>query len=326
MSAYEVESPQGDMSIADISIVGEINPDLIMTGAPRDLPEEREILASGFTLTLGSSSAILAHNLALLGSRVQFCSRVGHDMLGEMCLEMLRKAGVDLSGVVRSATGTHTGVTLILPLAETRRIITYPGSMFEMCFDDLDLDYLAQSRHFHLSSYFLHRQLIPSIPRLFKEMKQRGLTVSLDTNDDPDGRWESGLLDAISLVDVLFATESEAKKIAGTEDFVQPLLAKVPLLVVKRGERGASAYTQKQRYDSAALRVQVCDSVGAGDTFDAGFLHRWVRDESIESCLSFGNLAGGLSVTRPGGVGAFSDADYRNSFFARHWKQNELVL
>jgi sugar/nucleoside kinase (ribokinase family) len=320
MSTYSDE-PQR----ADISIVGEINPDFIVRGVPQELPEEREVLASGFTLTLGSSSAILAHNLSLLGSRVLFCSRVGKDMLGEVCLEMLSKAGVDLSHVVQSATGANTGVTLIFPLAETRRIITYPGTMFEMCFEDLDLDYLAQARHFHLSSYFLHHKLIPDIPRLFEEMKRRGLTVSLDTNDDPDGTWGAGLQDAISLVDVLFATEGEAKKIAGSEDYVSTLRAKVPLLVIKRGVHGASAYTGDRRYDAAALRVEVSDSVGAGDTFDAGFLHRWVCEEPIETCLAFGNVVGGLSVTRPGGIEAFSDADYRESFLARHWKQNVLV-
>ena len=86
----------------DVAIVGETNPDLIVYGLPRDLPEEREILASNFTLTLGSSSAILAHNLSLLGSSVTFSSRVGRDALGETCLERLREAGVELSHVVHS--------------------------------------------------------------------------------------------------------------------------------------------------------------------------------------------------------------------------------
>ncbi len=64
----------------DVAIVGELNPDLILYGVPHELPEEREVLASGFTLTLGSSSAILAHNLSLLVSKVTFSSRVGCDV------------------------------------------------------------------------------------------------------------------------------------------------------------------------------------------------------------------------------------------------------
>src|SRR6202453_3996468 len=172
----------------DIAIVGELNPDLIVYGVPSEVPEEREVLASGFSLTLGSSSAILAHNLALLGSKVTFTSRVGCDALGAMCCDRLREGGVEVDRVVRSSSGSNTGITLILPLTATRRILTYPGTMFEMGVEDLDLDYLATAKHFHLSSLFLHRKLSPDIPWLFREMKRRGLTTSLDTNDDPEGK------------------------------------------------------------------------------------------------------------------------------------------
>jgi sugar/nucleoside kinase (ribokinase family) len=152
------------MGQPDVAVVGELNPDLIVYGVPRELPEEHEILASGYTLTLGSSSAILAHNLALLGSRVTFSSRIGCDVLGELCCEKLRDAGVEVNRVVRSTSGSNTGITLILPLTATRRILTYPGAMFEMGIEDLDLNYLATAKHFHLSSLFLHRKLSPHIP------------------------------------------------------------------------------------------------------------------------------------------------------------------
>ncbi len=165
----------------DVAIVGELNPDLIVYGLPRELPEEREVLARQFSLTLGSSSAILAHNLSILGSKVSFSSRIGVDLFGEMCWQRLKDAGVDVGHVVRSASGCSTGITFILPLETTRRILTYPGAMFEMGIEDLDLDFLATARHFHLSSLFLHRKLFPDIPRLFKEMKGRGLTTSLDS-------------------------------------------------------------------------------------------------------------------------------------------------
>lgn len=309
----------------DVAIVGEINPDLIVYGLPRELPEEREVLASGFTLTLGSSSAILAHNLALLGSKVSFSSRIGSDVLGEMCCQKLREAGVELDHVVHSTSGSSTGITLILPLTTTRRILTYPGAMFEMGIEDLDLDYLATAKHFHLSSLFLHRKLSPDIPWLFKEMKRRGLTTSLDTNDDPEDKWEGVLEDVLPLVDLLFCTEEELTKIAKVEAAVDHVSAKVPLLVVKRGARGASAYTEGRRIDVPSLRVDVTDSVGAGDTFDAGFLHQWVRHAPLETCVAYGNLAGGLSVTRSGGIEAFIDSAYRQSFFERHWQQNTLV-
>jgi sugar/nucleoside kinase (ribokinase family) len=316
----------------EISVVGELNPDLIVYGLPRELPEEREILASGFEMTLGSSSAIFAHNLALMGSRVGFTSRIGRDSLGEMCCQTLQAAGVDVSHVVRPATGVSTGVTLILPLADTRRILTYPGAMDEFSMEDIDIEYVASAKHFHLSSLFLHRKLSPDIPRMFSEMKQRGLTTSLDTNDDPSGKWGSVLSDVLPFVDLLLCTETELVKIARLNDLdaaTEKISALIPLLVVKRGAQGASAYTEGRRFNSPALHVEVKDSVGAGDTFDAGFVHQWVRHAPINTCLSYGNIAAALSVTRPGGVQAFQDSGYRQQFFTRHWQtagyEKELV-
>lgn len=312
----------------DVSIVGELNADLILYGLPRDLPEEREILASGFTMTLGSSSAILAHNLASMGTRVSFTSRIGPDALGEMCCQRLKEAGVDLSGVVRSTTGSSTGVTLILPLTDTRRILTYPGAMFEMGIEDIDIDRLASAKHFHMSSLFLHRKLTPDIPEIFREMKRRGLSTSLDTNDDPEDKWAGVLEEVLAITDLLFCNEDELIKIARTDDIESAraqVSAKVPLLVVKRGSRGASAWHEGKRMDVDGIRVNAVDPVGAGDSFDAGFLHQWVRRAPLETCLAYGNLAGALSVTRSGGTEAFRDAAYREQFVAAHWCAQALV-
>lgn len=321
----EIETQDVTMWRPDVAVVGEINPDLIVYGVPREVPEEREVLANGFSLTLGSSSAILAHNLALLGTKVAFSSRIGCDVLGQMCCERLKEAGVEIGHVVRSMFGTNTGITLILPLKTTRRIVTYPGTMFEMGIEDLDLDYLASARHFHLSSLFLHRKLSPDIPGLFREMKCRGLTTSLDTNDDPEGKWGGALEGVLPFVDLLFCTEVELVKIAKVDAAVERLSAIVPMLIVKRGARGASVFAMGRRIDMPALSVDVIDSVGAGDTFDAGFLHQWVRRAPLETCLAYGNLSGALSVTRSGGIEAFSDSAYRQSFFEQYWRQDALI-
>lgn len=309
----------------DVAIVGEINADLILYGLPRELAEETEILASGFTLTLGSSSAILAHNLSLLGNTVTFSARVGSDVLGEMCCRKLQERRIDLSHVVRSTSGSNTGVTVILPLSTTRRILTYPGTMSELTIEDLDLDFLATAKHFHLSSPFLQSKLLPDLPVLFKSMHDRGLTTSLDTNDDPSGKWEGIVDDVLPHVDLLFCTEDELRKLARIQDAEEHIASRVRYLVVKRGARGASLYAEGRRIDGPALQLPVVDAVGAGDTFDAGFLHRWIGRAPLETCLAYGNLAGGLSVTRPGGIEAFADENHRRKFFEQHWHEDSLV-
>jgi len=199
-----------------------------------------------------------------------------------------------------------------------RNILTYPGTIAETSWDDLDLDYLADSRHFHLSSYYLQRGLHPRVGELFQRLKSKGLTISLDTNDDPDDRWEGGLQEVLRYVDVFLPNEREACKAAGTKDLeaaIRKLSEWVPLVVVKLGRKGAMAQRGTERFVSSAREVVPVDTVGAGDSSDAGFLHQYVRGADLPSCLASGNLAGALSTTRPGGTDAFRDSTHREEFF-----------
>src|SRR5215470_4481538 len=288
------------MAKLDISIVGEINLDLILYGLPTEMPAERELLASGFQTTLGSSSAILAHNLAALGAKVGFVTKVGDDAFGDIALQRLAESGADLARVVR-ARGAGSGVTVILAHQSERHILTYPGTISQLRFEDLDLDYIASARHFHMSSLFLQHAMWERIPELFRLMKSKGLSTSLDTNDDPDDLWKGPLQGTLPFVDVLFPNEREAKKIANAsslEDAMSRLSELVPLVVVKLGACGAVAVRDRVRIRSEAIKVDAVDPVGAGDSFDAGFLHQYLRGADLETCLAFANVAGAFSTTQ----------------------------
>jgi sugar/nucleoside kinase (ribokinase family) len=308
------------MAQFDVTVAGELNLDLILYGLPDELEPEKELLAGDLALTLGSSSAIFAHNLAVIGNRVGFISRIGTDPLGKIALERLASGGVDVSRV-RSVSGpTKTGLTVIVTGRASRRILTYPGAMFEMGYDDLDLDYLRSGKHFHLSSYYLHRALRPRIAELFEQMKRAGLGTSLDTNDDPDDRWE-GLDDLLPLVDVLFVNEREAGKISGEDNLeaaVERLAGRVQVVAIKLGARGARVRCGKQEWTHAGYAVDAVDPVGAGDSFDAGFLHQYVRGADLQACLAGGNLAGAFSTTRPGGTEAFRERAEWQEFLQQH--------
>lgn len=302
----------------DVTIAGELNLDLILYGLPEQLAPERELLADRMMLTLGSSSAIVAHNLAALGSRVGFQSRIGDDSLGQIALERLRQGGVDVSQVRIAAGAITTGLTVILHHEAWRNILTYSGTIAETSWQDLDLDYLADSRHFHFSSYYLQRALRPRVGELFQRLKANGLTISLDTNDDPDDRWDGDLKDVLRHVDVFLPNEREACKAAGTDNMeaaIRKLSEWVPLVVVKLGRKGAMAQRGGERFVSPSREVETVDTVGAGDSFDAGFLHQFVRGVDLQTGLASGNLAGALSTTRPGGTEAFRDAAHRDKFF-----------
>jgi sugar/nucleoside kinase (ribokinase family) len=315
---------RGSMPKFDVTLAGEFNLDLLLYGLPEELPVERELLADRAAMVLGGSPAITAHNLAALGSRVGFISATAEDAFASICKREMEAAGVDLSRSIAAERGIGTGVTVLLQHDGVRRMLTYPGTTTGLRFDDLDQDYLTSARHFHLASYFLQTVLKQDVPRLFALLKEAGLTISLDTNDDPSGEWDRSITEVLRYVDVLLPNEREACEFAhadNLEDAIEWLLQFVPLITVKRGAQGAIACTRERWHTAPAIRVEAIDAVGAGDSFNAGFLHGFLQGWPVEQCLEYGNLAGAYSTTAIGGVAAFQNRTAMQQFFTEHLLQ-----
>jgi len=293
----------------DVAIAGELNLDMVLDGIPEAMPAERELLASAFQVTLGSSAAILAHNLASLGTKVGFVSLAARDDFGKLALDFLAQRGVDLSAM-RYDDDTGSGVSVVVNHGAVRHILTYLGTIAGMKSEHLDLDYLCSARHFHLSSLFLLRGLHQGLPAIFKAIKQRGLTISLDTNDDPDDRWDGVLEELLPLVDVLLPNERELLRItrcATIDDALTSISRTVPLTVVKCGAKGSMIQQGAKRLVIPGVVVAPLDAIGAGDSFNAGFLSCYVQGLAPEACAAAGNVTGALSTLKRGGIGAFRD-------------------
>jgi sugar/nucleoside kinase (ribokinase family) len=296
----------------DITIAGEINLDLILDGIAEPMPVERELLASGFRITLGSSAAILAHNIAALGMRVGFATLAARDDFSKIALSYLVERGVDLSGVKHSDSGAGSGVTVVVNHGAVRHILSYLGATTELRTEHLDIEHLCAARHFHLSSLFMLKGLHKDLPALFRAIRQRGLTISLDTNDDPDDVWGGVLDELLPLVDVLLPNERELLRITKTTNIDDALVAisrTVPLTVVKRGSHGSIVQQGADRKTVPAIKLTPLDAIGAGDSFNAGFLACYVRGHSPLECAAAGNVTGAISTLKSGGIEAFRDRD-----------------
>lgn len=291
----------------DLFVVGEINPDLILRD-PDIAPAfgQAEKLVEEATLTIGSSSVIMACGAARLGLRVAFCGLVGDDIFGRFMLESMRERGVDTSACVIDPRGRPTGLSVILAYpGGDRAILTHPGNIADMTIDQIDRSLLARARHLHVSSYFLLDGLRPDLPGLFLAARQMGLTTSLDTNFDPSGEWQIGKM--LDYCDIFLPNETEALAISGAPDLLSALDAlsrRVGTVAIKLGADGAVARRRGEEVRARPLPVTVVDAVGAGDSFDAGFIYGALDGRPLTESLRLGLACGSLSVTAAGGTAA----------------------
>ncbi|NVI91605.1 carbohydrate kinase family protein [Actinomadura sp. BRA 177] len=289
----------------DLLVVGDANPDVVLVDAPRRPAfGQREELVRHGELALGGSAAIMACGAARLGLRTAFAGRVGDDAAGRFVLDALTRRGVDVSACTVDPS-RPTGLTVILNEGGDRAILTALGTLPEMTAEDVPATVLEGVRHVHAASYFLQPGLAAGLPGLFAAARAAGATTSLDTNDDPSGRWD-GLDAVLAMTDVLLPNEAEARAIAGTDDLAEAarmLASRGPLPVIKCGAAGALAW-DGEPVRAAPMPAEPLDTVGAGDSFDAGLLAGRLRGLGLPDSLAVAAAAGALSTRAYGGTAA----------------------
>jgi sugar/nucleoside kinase (ribokinase family) len=291
----------------DVLTTGELCPDLILSGDVVPTFGQVEKLVDNAVLTIGSSSGIFACAAARLGMRVASIGRVGDDEFGHFMLRSLQKHNVDISGIIIDKE-IPTGFSVILDKGNDRAILTYPGTIPTLRLSDIRLEILAQARHLHLTCYYIQDALRPDVPELFDIAHKLGLTVSLDTNFDPAVVWNEGINEVLPRTDVFLPNDTECCAIAGNQDVevaLEILAQVVPIVAVKRGGKGALGRSRSQVgqvFHAQSLPVPVVDTVGAGDTFDAGFLYGYLSKWDLQRSLRLGAICGSLSTRKAGGT------------------------
>lgn len=292
-----------------VLVVGEINLDLILANYQSFPALGREVLVDDLVATLGSASAIFAVGLARLGTPVAFLGKLGADQWGEQCLEAMRRGGVDVSRVIRDPA-LKTGLTVSITSARERALVSYLGAISALRGEDVPDDAFRGFDHLHVSSYFLQQGLRPACASLFARARAAGLTTSLDPGFDPSERWEADLLQTLRSVDVFLPNEVE---LCAAARCVTPLEALGRLqnsgtrIVAKLGAKGCATLEDGRLVEVSAFPVETVDTTGAGDSFDAGFLHAWLSGLSLRDCLRWGAACGSLSTRGLGGTARQAD-------------------
>ena len=291
--------------------------DLILTGDVRPEFGQKEKLVNDYFFEMGGSNCIFACQAAKLGLRVSGVGIAGNDVFGEYVKSSLQKSGVDISHL-KTDSSCKTAIGVALYENGDRAILTYLGTIavtgLETVLDALLLD----ARHLHIGSYYLMDGLRPHWRKIAERAKELGITVSLDTNWDPEETWERGLSELLPYVDVIFPNENEAKHITGKtceESAAKALLEHVKVAVIKNGEGGAKVFLRDGAiFSSPSFSVDVVDTVGAGDSFAAGFLLGYINGAPPEICLKNAIICGSMSTGGSGGISSQVTFDEMQGF------------
>jgi len=289
----------------DVLTIGDLCADVILSGDDI-VPEfgQKEKLIDDYDIEMGGSCSIFACQAAKLGLKTVVIGKVGCDPFGDVIYRTLETAGVDTSYVSRDPY-SKTGVTVILNTGKDRAMLTYTGTINAVEPADIPEQVLESARHLHIGSYFLIRKIQSYYPKIIEKMKKQGATISLDTNWDPEEKWGDGLWRILTYVDIFFPNENEIKAITGKDSLekaVAELKDMIPIIAIKKGAEGAEVYSDGNVYHAKALPVEVADTVGAGDSFDAGFLCGYLKGATIQECARMGCICGSLNARMPGGT------------------------
>lgn len=294
----------------DVIVVGELNVDLILNNIDSFPEMGKEKIAKNMTLTLGSSSAIFASNLSSLGASVAFLGKIGGDSFGDLIIEGLKSKNVNVD-FIKKDKNSNTGATIVLNYNEDRAMVTYQGAMNELSINDISKKELSQAKHLHFSSYYLQPGIKKDINKLFKLAKDLGLSTSFDMQWDPDEKWDFNYKDTLPLVDIFLPNEQELKFLLNKENVDEALdvISKHSnAVIIKMGNKGSLLFTEgDKKLKNAFLNNEVVDAIGAGDSFNAGFIFKYIRGENLEKCQEFGNLMGAVNTTASGGTTAFTN-------------------
>ncbi|KAA0992227.1 carbohydrate kinase family protein [Dyadobacter aurulentus] len=291
-------------------VVGELNVDLILNNIQAFPQLSKETIADEMNMCLGSSAAIMAANSAAMGMDTTFCGVIGEDYFGDFILNELERKAVSCRHVTR-LHDEKTGCTMILNYGQDRANVTYQGAMNALTIHDIPFGKPSVYQHLHISSLFLQKGLLNDIEQILINARAAGMTTSLDLQWDPAEEWAFDYVRCLPFVDVFMPNESELLALTKTDSIssgIEKIRPYLNTLALKMGRNGSLGICGDQQVTVPAFEVEhFVDAIGAGDSFNAGFIRKYMAGASLEDCLREGNLMGAMNTTAAGGTGAFCD-------------------
>ena len=288
--------------MTDVVSVGILVADAM--GKPIDrIPEEdRLALFERMELHIGGCAANTGIALSKLGAKVKVVGKVGADAFGDLVVNTLREADIDVTGVVRDPSMSTAFTFVMISSAGKRRFLHCMGANTTFCSNDMDPKVLDDARILHVAGTYL----MPAFDgqqtaELLKEAKKCGMITSMDTafNDRVED-WSQIADPCLPHLDYFLPSFEEAEQITGASDpkaMARMLKERCPGVIgIKLGAEGFYLKTNEVEKRFPPYSAKVVDTSGAGDCFVAGFLRGILEGWDMERCARFGNATASFCI------------------------------
>lgn len=292
-------------SAPHLVVFGEFFFDLVFYRLPEMPRAGAEVKTDHFVEAAGGGLSTTAMVAASLGTPTAVVTRVGTDAPLHTSWQKLVKLGIR-TDACEFRKDFSTALTVCVAMQNDRMMITHDSinaRLGGLLMQPRVRRALQSARHVHFAFAFRNPERHLA---LLDKLRSQGVTLSADIGWNPDVLRSKKIERVLRRLDLFFPNEDEARAITGEsspQKAAQQLARWVRDPVVKLGSRGSLAVIDGRVVRAVSRRVRVVDATGAGDAFDGGFLHAYLRGLPWMDCLRAGNICGAIAISAPGGTG-----------------------
>ncbi len=253
----------------------------------------------------GGSAANTIVGLSRLGTKTGYIGKVAKDEGGRILLDDLLSEGVDTTDVgIANNQNDRSGECLIMVDGRgDRGILVDPGVNDTISTADVDMDQVNSAALIHMTSFVCRNS-----DTSFKTQKHVAARTTADISLDPGTlyaeRGMEALMEFISRARVVLPSDHELQLMTGCGDVQEGasmlIDAGAQWVAVKMGSQGCYVTDGTIQEEIPAQEVEVVDTTGAGDAFNAGFIYGMLQGKDIVTCALMGNITASLSITKRG--------------------------
>ncbi len=257
----------------------------------------------------GGACANSAAALGRLNIDTSFCGKAGNDLYGKAMKKQLEENGVDTEHFILDDELVSTQILVVIDQNKDRHPFLMPKdepSYLQVFREDLEAIDLSDTEYILTNGMMLFRDpAAENITGFLLKAHDRGIKILMDINFRPETIHEDRrYLDKIvEIADHLLGSiEDDFLPLTGSGDITNAVrsLSKEGRTIIARDPSGSTVYTSDRTYHCDSFKVEVTDTLGAGDVFNAGYIYGLVNGHDPETANILGCAAAALSINKKG--------------------------